>query len=350
MNKIKEVSIIIPVYNIKKYLRQCLDSVINQSFQNTEIIIINDCSTDGSYNIIEEYQKKYPDISVVSLEKNLGLGNARNEGLKIATGKYIVFIDSDDWVKPDYIEILYSNITKYNCDLIIANHYTFDDKTKYLKPFNHPDMFYNFIIDSAENKQKILTLRMIWSVWNKIYDRNFLLKNDIYFKTNKMEDILFIYETVLKSAGFMFIKDATYYYRINRKDSIMYNKTDRIYNCIKAASEIKKFLKSQNLFETYKKSFYPYIALLFAAEFEVSSLSSGQLAKISLILKRVFFNGMKIPFYKTYDKFSYKIRLFCFYICLKYGINYAVIGRVLRKAYTFTAEFFTFWKGKSSDL
>ena len=95
----------------------------------------------------------------------------------------------------------------------------------------------------------------------------------------------------------------------------MSNKTDRIYNCIKAASEVKKFLKSQNLFETYKKSFYPYIALLFAAEFEVSSLSSGHLAKISSIIKRVFFNAMDIPFYKTYDKFSYKIRLFCFYIC-----------------------------------
>lgn len=346
----KPVSIIIPVYNIAPYLKHCLDSIILQTFKNLEIIIVNDCSTDGSADIIKKYSEKDNRLKIINFEKNMGLGNARNAGLKAACGKYVIFIDADDWVGENHIETMHNAIEKHGCDLIIGTHYTFDNTTKKIKLFKQKKVFYNLPVNSVSKKQEVLTLRMIWSVWNKIYDRNFLLKNDIYFKTNKMEDILFIYETVLKSAGFMFIKDATYYYRINRKDSIMYNKTDRIYNCIKAASEIKKFLKSQNLFETYKKSFYPYIALLFAAEFEVSSLSSGQLAKISLILKRVFFNGMKIPFYKTYDKFSYKIRLFCFYICLKYGINYAVIGRVLRKAYTFTAEFFTFWKGKSSDL
>ena len=346
----QSVSIIIPVYNVAPHLENCLDSIISQTFKNLEIIIINDCSTDGSGDIIKKYSEKDTRLKIINFEKNTGLGNARNTGLKAACGKYVVFVDGDDWIDKNHIEILHNAIEKNGCDLIMATHYTFDNTTKKIKLFKQKKEFYNMPIDSVSQKQKVLTLRMIWSVWNKIYDRNFLLKNDIYFKTNKMEDILFIYEVILKSAGFTFIKDATYYYRINRKNSIMSNKTDRIYNCIKAASEVKKFLKSQNLFETYKKSFYPYIALLFAAEFEVSSLSSGHLAKISSIIKRVFFNAMDIPFYKTYDKFSYKIRLFCFYICLKYGINYAVIGRFLRKTYNFCAEFFTFWKGKSSDL
>ncbi len=335
MNKTKEVSIIIPVYNIEKYLRQCLDSVTNQSFQNTEIIIINDCSTDGSYNIILEYQKKYSDMIVVNLEKNVGLGNARNEGLKIATGAYIVFIDSDDWVTPDYIEVLYSNIQKYNCDFIIANHYTFDDNIKSFKPFNNPDVFYNYIIDSAVNKQKVLTLRMIWSAWNKIYSRSFLTGNNIFFKTNKMEDILFIYETILSSNKFMLIKNHLYYYRINRTDSIMSNKKDRIYNCIEAVSKIKQLLASKNLYDTYKQSFYSYALTLFAGEFEVSKLSLPTLKKIANEIKHEFFEDMQIKLPKTYDKFFYRLRINLFYFCLKYNLNYGFFGKTARKFYDF---------------
>ena len=347
----EKVSIIIPVYNTEKYLPKCLNTIVSQTFQNIEILIVNDCSTDNSLQIINDYKKKDSRISIINLKVNSGLTVARNTGIQAATGKYIVFVDSDDWISEKLVETLYDSIEINQSDVIIATHYTFDNSTKKIKIFRQKEEFYNKQIASVTEKQKFLTLRMIWSAWNKIYKRDFLTTNNIYFKTAKMEDILFIYEVVaMPNSKIMLIKDILYYYRINRKNSIMYNKTDRIYNCIKAASEIKKFLKSQNLFETYEKSFYPYIALLFAAEFEVSSLSSGQLAKISFILKRVFFNEMRIPFYKTYDKFSYKIRLFCFYICLKYGINYAVIGRVMRNTYNFCAEFFIFWKEKSSDL
>ena len=115
------VTIIIPVYNTERYLRQCLDSVINQTFKDFECICINDGSTDNSYNILKEYVQKDNRFTVINLPENKGQGNARNKGINIAKGKYITFIDSDDWVKENHIEQLYNNITKYNSDIVIGS-------------------------------------------------------------------------------------------------------------------------------------------------------------------------------------------------------------------------------------
>ena len=100
------ISVIIPVYNVEKYLRECLDSVINQTYKNLEIICVNDCSTDSSPEILEEYAKKDRRIIIKKNPKNIGLGLTRNEGIKIASGEYIHCLDSDDWLELDAYEIL----------------------------------------------------------------------------------------------------------------------------------------------------------------------------------------------------------------------------------------------------
>ena len=117
MNK---VSIIIPVYNVQKYLRKCLDSIVNQTFKNIEIIIINDGSSDNSLNICKEYSKKDKRINIIN-KHNEGVSKARNTGLLYATGEYISFIDSDDWVEQNMIEELYNSITSNKADLCICN-------------------------------------------------------------------------------------------------------------------------------------------------------------------------------------------------------------------------------------
>lgn len=99
-----EVSIIVPVYNVEKYLNRCVESLLNQTYKNIEIILVNDASPDNSIAIMKEYEKKYPDIiKCIYLTKNVRQGGARNRGLKIAKGKFICFVDSDDWVDSDYI-------------------------------------------------------------------------------------------------------------------------------------------------------------------------------------------------------------------------------------------------------
>lgn len=115
----KLVSIIIPVYNVQEYLRKCLDSVINQTYKNLEIIIVNDGSTDNSFSICKEYAKKDPRIILLSQE-NRGLSNARNTGIKKISGNYIYFVDSDDWLRLDAIEESIALAIEYDADLSLV--------------------------------------------------------------------------------------------------------------------------------------------------------------------------------------------------------------------------------------
>ena len=126
------ISVIIPVYNVEKYLKKCLDSVINQTYKNLEIILVDDGSSDKSGLICDEYTKLDKRIKVVH-KKNEGLSSARNTGLDIAKGKYISFIDSDDFVSIYMYEIMYKEIIKNNRDIVIARHIYFKNKEPIFK-------------------------------------------------------------------------------------------------------------------------------------------------------------------------------------------------------------------------
>ena len=114
----KRVSIVIPVYNSHKTLPKCLDSMIAQTYQDLEIICVNDCSKDNSLGIIKEYQKKDPRVKLVNHSENLNAGGARNSGIKAATGTYVCFVDNDDWMTPDAIEILIQNSERCSIDIV----------------------------------------------------------------------------------------------------------------------------------------------------------------------------------------------------------------------------------------
>ena len=131
----KLVSIIVPVFNVEKYLRQCLDSILGQTFNQFEVIIVNDGSTDNSGAICQEYEAR--DNRIVYLEKeNEGVSEARNLGLDFATSEYIIFIDSDDWIEPTYVEVLYEKIEEYQADIVFENYTSFNDEdSKLLLPY-----------------------------------------------------------------------------------------------------------------------------------------------------------------------------------------------------------------------
>ena len=113
------ISIIIPVYNVEKYLRQCLDSIVNQTYTNLEIICINDKSTDNSAEILEEFLQKDERIKVINNKENVGSAISRNYGLDIAAGKYIAFVDSDDYIDEKYIESMLNKMKQVNCDIVL---------------------------------------------------------------------------------------------------------------------------------------------------------------------------------------------------------------------------------------
>ena len=129
------ISIVVPVYNVEKYLKRCLDSLVNQTYKNIEIILVNDGSTDSSLEICKGYAKKDSRVKIIS-KKNEGLGYTRNEGINIAKGIYIAFIDSDDYVDENFYEKLYVSAKKYNSDMVYASFKSVDKNNKMRTTFN----------------------------------------------------------------------------------------------------------------------------------------------------------------------------------------------------------------------
>ena len=127
-----KVSIIVPVYNVEKYIEKCLNSLVNQTLEDIEIILVNDGSTDKSQTIIEQYQKKYPDVIKAYSTKNGGAAKARNYALEHVTGEYIGFVDSDDYISEEMYEKLYNQAKKENADIVCCNYY----RVKMEKKFN----------------------------------------------------------------------------------------------------------------------------------------------------------------------------------------------------------------------
>ena len=126
-----KISVIIPIYNVEKYLSRCLESVINQTYKNLEIILVNDGSTDNSSKIIQQYYD--PRIKIIN-KINGGLSSARNAGLKICTGDYITFVDSDDWIELDMIEFMTKQVCNTNCDLVVIKEIIKYGETAYFNP------------------------------------------------------------------------------------------------------------------------------------------------------------------------------------------------------------------------
>lgn len=162
-----KITVVVPVYNVRKFLGECLDSIVNQTYRNLEIIVVNDGSTDDSYEICEKYAAKEPRIILID-QKNQGLSGARNSGIRIATGKYITFIDSDDAILPDMIEYLHHLITVHNADMSVCQWLPIDEEGK---PIANRDVFLDKVFRGKEQCMKALFRDDELSVtaWGKLY-------------------------------------------------------------------------------------------------------------------------------------------------------------------------------------
>lgn len=215
-----KISIIVPVFNVEKYLSKCIESLVKQTYKNIEILLINDGSQDNSLNICKEWEKKDGRIKVFS-QRNQGLSEARNTGIKNAKGNYICFVDSDDLVLSDFIEILYYLIKKYGCEIAQVN---FIEKTddEIEKKINIEKQIFNEKILSSRDMIKGLTTndhKKNVIVWNKIYKKE--LFENLSFKNGKIyEDEFFTWKVFMKCKKIAVSDKILYVYRI-RKNSIM---------------------------------------------------------------------------------------------------------------------------------
>lgn len=236
-----KVSVIIPVYNVEKYLRQCLDSVVNQTLKDIEIICINDGSPDNSLEILQEYAKNDERIRIIN-KSNGGPSSARNAGLEVAQGEFIGFVDSDDYIEPDYYENLY-NRAKVTCsDIVVAEYiYRFNDKKK--KVFLRVDK--NVVTTSVKEKFECLYLPDFCYISNKIYKRDFL--NVRFPEGVTFEDMYFTPNILAQDGRMAVAENVTYYYRNNADSIVNDNSSLNSYFYHKAMAYFYKFLHEQNI-------------------------------------------------------------------------------------------------------
>ena len=209
------ISIIIPVYNVEKYLRQCLDSVLSQTYKSIELILIDDGSTDSSGKICDEYANMYSQIKVVH-QNNAGLSAARNAGIKLAKGDYIGFVDSDDKISPLMYEKLLCSITEEGSDMSICDYLMIINGRK---TTNKCNKLSNECIEGKELFFRIVNYDVRYIVaWNKLYKKDLFLK--LKFPVGKIhEDEFLAHRIAWKCTKVSIVSDSLYYYRV-RNNSI----------------------------------------------------------------------------------------------------------------------------------
>lgn len=216
MGNLGVVSVIVPVYDVEKYLPRCIESICNQTYPYLEIIVVDDESPDNSGKIADDYANKYGRIKVLHI-KNKGAAGARNVGLDAHTGDYVFFVDSDDWIESNTIEIMLKKLISSNADIVQCQ-YIDEYKSHSIKHIcDNQDENYNdeeFIKDMIPHWENIL-------IWNKIYKSH--LFDDVRFVEGRcIDDEFFTYKVVSNSSNIVIIKDYLYHY-INRKSGAMGN-------------------------------------------------------------------------------------------------------------------------------
>ena len=249
-----KASVIIPVYNVEKYLPQCLESVVNQTLQDIEIICVNDGSTDGSLKVLEDYAQKDSRIRIIN-QDNQGQGVARNNALKIAEGEYIAFVDSDDWLETDALEKLYEFAKTCNAEAVVFDFVEFDEKSEKekfesfgekIKKRYHYDLTEKEYFNWKDLKKHCL-INLTDAAWHKIYSRDFLIKNDIKFGIERYnEDDIFSQSVLLKANKIHYLNKYLYFYR-ERIDSSVNRITAERLKIFKSIEQSEKLISDLGL-------------------------------------------------------------------------------------------------------
>ena len=261
------ISVIIPVYNMEKYLFVCLNTVLNQSYSDIEIICVNDGSTDASSDILEYFAQKDSRVKIINNMGNKGLGPSRNIGIDASNGEYIFFLDSDDWIFPNALELLHKKAEMENLDILIFKTIVYYEKEF---KFGFESMYDMKFMSKYENKvfyhldlkpEELFGIAI--SSWSKLYRKSFLVENNIRYVDENLiqEDNPFYYECMLKAKRISFM-DKYIYTRYRRQGSIMSSLGDeRLFGRLLIAEEVLKvFLANKKYYDKYKPYFYRHIA------------------------------------------------------------------------------------------
>lgn len=253
MNEVK-LSLIIPVYNVESYIYKCLESAINQTMREIEIIIVNDGSTDSSETIIMEFIQKDDRIVYIS-QHNQGLSCARNAGIKRAKGEYIAFLDSDDWIEPTFLEDMYNQAIITNSDIVMCNYSRVFEKTGKVSPVHRN--IKDTIFSSEEAVHKIILDISIQNyAWDKIYRKNLFIDNNVFYPMKMYyEDMPTTFRLFFYANQIAYVDKSLYNY-LQRDNSITRSFGDKhINDIIHALYLMKDFMLDNGIYLKYQKEY-----------------------------------------------------------------------------------------------
>lgn len=249
-----KVSVIVPFYNVEGYIEKCLDTLVNQTLEDIEIILVNDGSKDNSILIAKKFLENYPKKIVYLEKENGGLSDARNFGIPYAKGEYIAFLDSDDYVEKNMYEEMYNLAKKENSDMVQCNFYwEYIDKNK--KKIGDMQKY--------SNKKELITKGRV-EAWNKLIKREILENEEIRFpKGLRYEDVEFTYKLAPYLEKVSFI-DKPFIHYIQRQNSISNSQNERTAEIFDILDNVIKYYKEKNIYEEYKNELeYIYIKTVF---------------------------------------------------------------------------------------
>ncbi len=282
-----KVSVIVPVYNVENYIDKCLNSLVNQTMQDIEIIIVNDGSTDNSEKIIKNYLEQYEEKIKYVVKQNGGLSDARNFGMKYATGDFIAFLDSDDYVDYTLYEKMYNKAIKDNCDFVECDFiWKYDNKEV-------KDIGYIY----KDKYEMLANARVV--AWNKLIKKELLDKTQIKFpKGLRYEDVEFFYKLIPHIEKFGFVKQCLIYY-VQRKNSIANTQNERTKEIFDVLNNAIEYYKENGFYEEYKTYLeYAYSRLVLCSSFlRIVKIKNKEIRKEQLELTWTNLNS-KFPNWK----------------------------------------------------
>ena len=262
-----KVSVIVPFYNVERYIEKCIETLVNQTLKDIEIILVNDGSTDRSIDIVKKFIKEYPEKIVYLEKENGGLSDARNYAIPYAKGEYIAFLDSDDYVEKDMYEKMYEIAKKEKSDMVECDFYwEYSEKRK------------EDIGKAYQGKKEMLEkIRVV--AWNKLIKREILEKSQVQFpKGFRYEDVEFTYKLIPYIAKVSFLRKPCIHY-IQRQGSISNTQNQRTREIFDVLEHVINYYKEKNIYEKYKTQLeYIYIRYAFCSSFlRIIKVEDGEL-------------------------------------------------------------------------
>lgn len=236
------VSVVIPVYNSEKYLKKCIDSLLEQTLKNFEIVIVNDGSQDGSQEIIQSYMENYPGMFKVLTTENGGQGRARNLGIQMTTGEYISFVDSDDYVSAEMLQEMYNKAKSENADLVTCNYSYVDEKGKE-----------KLMIPKVPKNQRDMFIDPDVSPCNKIYRGRILRNSGVKFPEGYFyEDTAYYFMLIPYMKNISTVQKSFYYYVLHGDSSVHGMQGERVKHIFPVMNSMVQYYKEKGMYERYR--------------------------------------------------------------------------------------------------